>query len=93
MCSTLQRQYSCYNTPLGHHTDRGPMSLGLDRLEEYCDPHTASSVILILIYQPICWEVVKPNKPYIGVLSLIQSDPMMADMTCTDTADRTAEVN
>ena len=41
--------YSGHNTPLSHHTDNGPM--GLDHyngLGEYCGPHTASSVFLIL---------------------------------------------
>ena len=38
------------NTPLGHHTDRGPMGLGqYNSLGEYCGPHTASSEFLILI--------------------------------------------
>ena len=45
-----QRQYSGHNTHLGHNTDRGPMGLGqYNRLGEYCGPHTASSVFLILI--------------------------------------------
>ena len=41
--------------PLGHHTDRGPLGLGqykeysqYNGLGEYCGPHTASSVFLIL---------------------------------------------
>ena len=34
---TPQRQYSGHNTPLGHHTDRGPMGLGqYDGLGKYC---------------------------------------------------------
>ena len=38
------------NTPLGHHTDHCPMGLGqYDSLGEYCGPHTASSVFLILL--------------------------------------------
>ena len=46
-----QRQYSGHNTPLGHHTDRGPIGLGqYDSLGEYCNPHTASSVFLILLF-------------------------------------------
>ena len=46
---TLQRQYSGLNIPLGHHTDRGPIGLGQDNsLGEYCGPHTASSVFLII---------------------------------------------
>ena len=33
-----------------HHTDGGPKDLGqYDSPGEYCDPHTASSVFLILI--------------------------------------------
>ena len=37
------------NTMLGHHTDCGPKGLGqYNSLGEYCDPHTASSVFLIL---------------------------------------------
>ena len=45
---TPQRQYSGYNTPLGHHTDRGPTGLGqYNSLGEYCGPCTASSVFLI----------------------------------------------
>ena len=40
-----------HNTPLGHHT--GPIGLGqYDGPGEYCGPHTASSMFLILIYQP-----------------------------------------
>ena len=36
---------------LGHHTDRSPVGLGqYDSRGEYCDPHTASSVFLILIF-------------------------------------------
>ena len=36
---------------LGHHTDCGPMGLGqYNSLGEYCGPHTASSVFLILIF-------------------------------------------
>ena len=35
---------------LGNHTDCGPMGLGqYHSLGEYCDPHTASSVFLILL--------------------------------------------
>ena len=42
-------EYSGHNTPIDHITDRNPMGLGqYDNLEEYCDPHTASSVFLIL---------------------------------------------
>ena len=44
-------QYSGHNTPLGHNSDRGPMDLGqYDCLGEYCGPHTASSVFLILVF-------------------------------------------
>ena len=44
---------SGHNTPLGHHTDCSPMGLGqYNSLGKYCDPHTASSVFLILI--PTC---------------------------------------
>ena len=42
--------YSGHNTPLGHYTDSYPM--GLDQyngIGEYCGPHTASSVFLILV--------------------------------------------
>ena len=56
------RQYSGHNIPLGHHTDRGPMGLGqYDGLGEYCGPHTASSVFLILLamLQGRGWEVQK----------------------------------
>ena len=36
--------------PIGHHTDHGPIDLGLyDSLGEYCGPSTASSVFLIII--------------------------------------------
>ena len=36
--------------PLGHYTDRGPIGLGQYKsLGEYCGPHTASSVFLILV--------------------------------------------
>ena len=39
-----------HNTSLGHHTDRGPMGLvQYNSLGEYCGPHTASSVFLIMI--------------------------------------------
>ena len=39
-----------HNAPLGHHTDRGPVGLGqYDGLREYCGPHTASSVFLMLV--------------------------------------------
>ena len=39
------------NTPLGHHTDHCPLGLGQhNSLAEYCGPHTASSVFLILKY-------------------------------------------
>ena len=35
---------------LGSHTDRGPIGFGqYDDLGEYCDPHAASSVFLIII--------------------------------------------
>ena len=42
------------NTPIGHHTDRSPMGLSQykapdNSIGEYCDPHTASSVFLILV--------------------------------------------
>ena len=41
---------SGHKTPLGHHTDCGPMGLGkYNSLGEYYGPHTASSVFLILI--------------------------------------------
>ena len=41
---------SGHNTLLGHHTDRGLMGLGQYNSQgEYCGPHTASSVVLILI--------------------------------------------
>ena len=47
--NTHRRQYPGH-TPLCHYTDRGPMDLGqYDNLEEYCGPHNASSVFLILI--------------------------------------------
>ena len=43
--TVLRPQY----TP-SHHTDRGPMGLGqYNSLGEYCGPHTASSVFLILL--------------------------------------------
>ena len=35
-----------------HHADHGPMGLGqYNSLGEYCDPHTASSVFLVLVSQ------------------------------------------
>ena len=41
--------------PINHHTDRGPMGLSqYNSLEEYCDPHTASSVFLIVISIGVC---------------------------------------
>ena len=41
------------NAPLGYHTDHSPMGLGqYNSLGEYCGPHTASSVFLILIVTP-----------------------------------------
>ena len=49
--NTSEAVYSGHKTPLGHHTDRGPMGLGqYNSLGEYCGPHTASSVFLILIF-------------------------------------------
>ena len=49
-----QRQYSGHNTPLGHHTNRGPMGLGqYNSLGEYCRLSTASSVFRILIWARI----------------------------------------
>ena len=43
-------QYSGHNTPLGHHTDRGPMGLGqYDGLGDHGGPHTASSGFLMII--------------------------------------------
>ena len=42
---TPQRQYSGHNTPLGHHTDRGPISLV---------SVTASGSIVALILHPLC---------------------------------------
>ena len=43
VCSTLHL----------HHTDRSPMSLSqYYSLGEYCGPHTASSVFLILLVSP-----------------------------------------
>ena len=48
---TPQRQYEGHNTLLGHHTAYSPVGLGqYNSLGEYCDPYTASSVFLILIY-------------------------------------------
>ena len=44
---------SGHNTPLGHDTDHGPTVTGLGQYEglgEYCGPHTASSVLLTLIF-------------------------------------------
>ena len=44
-----QRQHSSQNTPLGHYT-----ALGLGQyhsLEEYCGPHTVSSVFLTILPQ------------------------------------------
>ena len=39
------------STPLGHYTDPGPMGAGqYNSLGEYCVPHTASEVFLIIIY-------------------------------------------
>ena len=44
-------QYSGHNTPLGHHTDRGPMGLGeYNSLGKYCGPHTSSSVYILLFF-------------------------------------------
>ena len=35
---------------LGHHTDHSPVGLGqYDGLGEYCGPHSASEVVLILV--------------------------------------------
>ena len=40
-----------HDTPLGHHTKRGTMDLGqYNNLGEYCRPHTASEVFLVLIF-------------------------------------------
>ena len=48
---TNNEDYSGHITPLGHHTDRGPVGVGQnDSLGEYCDPHTATSVFLILLF-------------------------------------------
>ena len=53
---TSQMQYSGCNTPLGHHThdtDRGPIGLGqYYSPEEYCSPHIASFVCLIISSPP-----------------------------------------
>ena len=52
-----QRQY---NTPLGHHTERGPMGLGqYNSIGKYCGSHTASSVFLKLLLSPANSGVVK----------------------------------
>ena len=46
----LRDSYSGHHTPLGHHTDRSPMSLGqYGGLGEYCGPHTACFVFLLSI--------------------------------------------
>ena len=38
-----------HNTPLGYHSDYGSMGLGqYNSLGEYCGPHSASIVFLIL---------------------------------------------
>ena len=51
MLPQLSSKNRGHNTPLGHHTDHGPMGLGqYNSLGEYYDPHTASSVFLILIF-------------------------------------------
>ena len=45
--AVLRPQY----IPLSHHTDCGPMGLGqYNSLGEYCGPHTALSVFLILVH-------------------------------------------
>ena len=41
-----------------HNTDRGTMGLGqYNSLMEYCGPHTASSVFLILVYRQIITDI------------------------------------
>ena len=48
-------------TILGHHTDCGPMGLGqYNCLGEYCDPPTASSVFLIILY--MCHSCVRRRR-------------------------------
>ena len=40
-----------HNTPLGHYIDCNPMGFGqYGSLVEYCDPQTASSVFLIIVF-------------------------------------------
>ena len=44
------RNTSGHNTPLGHHTGCSPMGLGqYEGIGEYCSPHTASFVFLMLV--------------------------------------------
>ena len=44
------KKYAGPNTPIGPHTDHGSVGLGqYNNLGEYCGPHTASSVFLILL--------------------------------------------
>ena len=52
-----------HNTPLGHHTESGSMCLGQYKsLGEYCGPHTASEVFLVLVSTTSVAVVV--NHPY-----------------------------
>ena len=63
-----------YNTPLGRHTDRSPMGLGQYNsasLGEYCDPHTASSVFLILVYQEVFIRGLSKESNILNVIHLI----------------------
>ena len=47
--AVLRPQYSAW-----HYTDCGPVGLGqYNSLGKYCDPHTASSMFLILIQSPV----------------------------------------
>ena len=75
-------QYSGQNTPLGHHTDRGPMGLGqYNSLGEYCDPHTASSVFLILVdlqQEGPVQETIGKTFPHSWMKRIIKTDILMA---------------
>ena len=55
-------QYSDHNTPFGHDTDHGPTGRGqYNSLGEYCGPHTAFSVFLILINSYMLGNIWNPS--------------------------------
>ena len=56
--------YDCMKGLLGHHNDCGPSDLGqYNGLDEYSDPHTASSlfIIILLIYMIISMLKLGPS--------------------------------